>query len=359
MRPILKGIDTNLNYEIELGSHEEALKLFGNNGEIRKFIQSRTQVRIVDRGAKVVVIGEQPSAKSVCQMLTDMLTAVRQGYTPMRSDFEYALSRLENEPASDFGALLSQPPAAIRSDLRIRPRTAGQKHYLDAITSHEITVAVGPAGTGKTYLAMAVAVSALLNRQVKRLILTRPAVEAGERLGFLPGDLVEKVNPYLRPLYDALYSMVDLERVSRLIDQECIEVAPLAFMRGRTLDNAFIILDEAQNTTVEQMLMFLTRLGQGSRMVVTGDVTQIDLPPGVRSGLMDAREVLKNIKDIGIVHLGKEDVVRNPLVQKIVHAYENSGKPVEMPPEDNPDGKRLSKQEDLRSSKPPASPQKR
>lgn len=318
----MKGITTNQNFEIELGSHEESLKLLGNNGEIRKLIQAKSQVRIVDRGAKVVVIGERKAVESVGRMLKDMLLAVRKGYTPTASDFEYALSRLDVEPVPEYGALLSNQHAAVRQDMRVRPRTPGQKQYLDTIFSHEITVAVGPAGTGKTYLAMAVAVSALLNRQVKRLILTRPAVEAGERLGFLPGDLVQKVNPYLRPLYDALYSMVDIERVSRLIDQECIEVAPLAFMRGRTLDNAFVILDEAQNTTVEQMLMFLTRLGQGSRMVVTGDVTQIDLPAGTRSGLIDARFVLKNITDIGIVHLTKLDVVRNPLVQKIVHAYE-------------------------------------
>ncbi len=281
----------------------------------------------MDRGAKVVVIGKQPAAESVCTVLTELLAAVRKGYTPAESDVEYALSRLGVAEASETTALLTQQHGAIRAEMRIRPRTAGQKRYLDTLTSHEIAVAIGPAGTGKTYLAMAVAVSFLLNKQVKRLVLTRPAVEAGERLGFLPGDLVDKVNPYLRPLYDALYSMVDMERVNRLIDQECIEVAPLAFMRGRTLDNAFVILDEAQNTTREQMLMFLTRLGQKSRMVVTGDITQIDLPVGVKSGLVDAREVLANIRDIGIVHLGKQDVVRNPLVQKIVHAYENAGQP--------------------------------
>lgn len=334
----MKGTRTNLNFEIELGSHEESLKLLGNNGENRKYIQSRSEVKIVDRGAKVVVIGEKGAAETVCTMLTDMLVAVRRGYTPTRSDFESALSRMDKTPEAEYGALVSPPAPAIRAELHIRPRTQGQKHYLETIVDHEITVAIGPAGTGKTYLAMAVAVSALLNRQVKRLVLTRPAVEAGERLGFLPGDLVQKVNPYLRPLYDALYSMVDMERVGRLIDQECIEVAPLAFMRGRTLDNAFVILDEAQNTTVEQMLMFLTRLGQGSRMVVTGDITQIDLPAGVRSGLTDARHVLRNIEDIGIVHLGKQDVVRNPLVQKIVHAYENAGKPEGNPPEETTRG---------------------
>ena len=320
-----KGFQTVLNCEIDLGSQEESLKLLGHNGEIRKFIQMRSPVRIVDRGAKVVVIGEEEPANAVSAMLSDMLRAVRRGYTPSLSDFEYALSTLSTAEQEDRGALLSQQPPAIRTDVRIRPRTRGQKKYLDAIDAHDITLAVGPAGTGKTYLAMAVAVSALLNRQVKRLVLTRPAVEAGERLGFLPGDLEQKVNPYLRPLYDALYSMVDMERVRRLIEQECIEVAPLAFMRGRTLDNAFIILDEAQNTTVDQMMMFLTRLGQNSKAIVTGDITQIDLPPNTRSGLIDATQVLQNIKGIGLVHLTKRDVVRNPLVQKIINAYEITG----------------------------------
>jgi phosphate starvation-inducible PhoH-like protein len=210
----------------------------------------------------------------------------------------------------------------LRRDIGIKPRTIGQKEYLDAIESSELTLAIGPAGTGKTYLAMAAAVSALLNKQVNRLILTRPAVEAGESLGFLPGDLEEKVNPYLRPLYDALHSMVDVDRVRRLIDRQAIEVAPLAFMRGRTLDHAFIILDEAQNTTTDQMLMFLTRLGQGSRAVVTGDITQIDLPKGMKSGLIEAQRILRNTPGIAIIYLSKVDVVRHPLVQRIVDAYE-------------------------------------
>ncbi len=319
-------MNTVLNCEIELDSQDESLKLLGHNGEIRKYIQSRSPVRIVDRGAKVVVIGEEEPANAVCTMLSDMLNAVRRGYTPSLSDFEYALATLQSPESDERGALLSQQPAAIRSDLHIRARTQGQKQYLDAINAYDITLAIGPAGTGKTYLAMAVAISALLNRQVQRLVLTRPAVEAGERLGFLPGDLAQKVNPYLRPLYDALYSMVDLERARRLIDQECIEVAPLGFMRGRTLDNAFVILDEAQNTTVDQMMMFLTRLGHHSKAVVTGDITQVDLPHNTTSGLVDARRVLQNLKGIGMVHLTNRDVVRNPLVQQIINAYETAGK---------------------------------
>ncbi len=283
-------------------------------------------MRIVDRGAKVIVIGEEKPAGDVCAMLNDMLTAVRQGYTPTLADFDYALSSMDSVEEKTLGDLLAHRPAAIRDEMRVRPRTRGQKAYLDAIAAHDITLVIGPAGTGKTYLAMAVAVSALLNRQVRRLVLTRPAVEAGERLGFLPGDLAQKVNPYLRPLYDALYSMVDMDRVRRLIEQECIEVAPLAFMRGRTLDHAFVILDEAQNTTVDQMMMFLTRLGQGSRAVVTGDITQVDLPAGVASGLVDARRVLRNIDGIGMVHLNNQDVVRNPLVQQIINAYDVSGR---------------------------------
>ncbi len=289
---------------------------------MRKRIQAETHVRIVDRGAKVVVIGDSEEAPSVAGLLTGLLEAVRGGHTPTLADITYALEELRQGRDARVGEVLSHRHAVLRHDMPIRPRTHGQRYYLDTIKGCETTLAIGPAGTGKTYLAMAAAVSALLNKEVMRLVLTRPAVEAGENLGFLPGDIAEKVNPYLRPLYDALYSMVDLERVRRLLDQERIEVAPLAFMRGRTLDNAFIILDEAQNTTTEQMLMFLTRLGKGSRAVITGDVTQIDLPKGAKSGLIEARRILRDVPGIGIVHLTKEDVVRHPLVQRIIDAYE-------------------------------------
>ena len=269
-----------------------------------------------------MILGSESAAEVVSAVLDELLSAVRRGHTPTLSDVTYALSEAQGHGITDLGAILAQTPGALRRDIGIKPRTYGQRLYLEAIQSHDITLAVGPAGTGKTYLAMAAAVSALLSKEVNRLILTRPAVEAGENLGFLPGDIAEKVNPYLRPLYDALYSMVDAERAQRMFERQIIEVAPLAFMRGRTLSHAFVILDEAQNTTPEQMLMFLTRLGEGSRAVVTGDVTQIDLPKNTKSGLIESQRILRDMPEIAIVHLGKSDVVRHPLVQRIVDAYE-------------------------------------
>jgi phosphate starvation-inducible PhoH-like protein len=288
----------------------------------------------VDRGARVVIIGNESTAAVVGTVLDEMLRAVRRGHAPTLADVNYTLGEIFDGNSTEIGNLLSPPSRGVlRPDFGIKPRTHGQNEYLEAIRRHEITMVIGPAGTGKTYLAMAAAVTALLNKQVNRLILTRPAVEAGENLGFLPGDLEAKVNPYLRPLYDALHSMVDMERVHRLIERQAIEVAPLAFMRGRTLDHAFIILDEAQNTTQEQMLMFLTRLGEGSRAVVTGDVTQVDLPKGVKSGLVEAVRILRNTPEIATIHLTKRDVVRHPLVQRIVDAYQTDadGGPVDGP----------------------------
>ena len=269
-----------------------------------------------------MVIGNEPETGLVGDLLDEMLAAVRSGHTPSVADLDYALAEARDRHVKDLAAVWGRTPPALRRDIEVKARTRGQKAYLEAIHSCEVTFGIGPAGTGKTYLAMAAAISALLNKEVNRLILTRPAVEAGENLGFLPGDLQQKVNPYLRPLYDALYSMVDVDRVRRLIEREKIEVAPLAFMRGRTLDHAFAILDEAQNTSMEQMKMFLTRLGEGSRAVVTGDITQIDLPKDMRSGLVEAQHILAGVKGIAICHLTKQDVVRHPLVQGIVKAYE-------------------------------------
>lgn len=279
-------------------------------------------MRIVDRGAHVAIIGDDENARFIAELLGELLALVRQGHTPTLDDIRAVLAdtgELGGRPQVRHGV---DTPGLIRPDLRVRPRTHGQQEYLEAIARHEMTFAIGPAGTGKTYLAMAVAVSHLMNKKVKRLILTRPAVEAGENLGFLPGDLEEKISPYLRPLYDALYAMVDLTKVQRMIEEQRIEVAPLAFMRGRTLDHSFILLDEAQNTTSEQMKMFLTRLGQGSRAIITGDVTQCDLPRGTKSGLAEAARILKSVPEIGIVHLSRRDVVRHPLVERIISAYE-------------------------------------
>ncbi len=310
-----------------LQSQDEAVKLLGKNGELRKRIQAEIPVRIVDRGSKVMIMGDSSCAEMACNLLNEMLTAVRHGHTPSVADITYAIGEVRNKRGSDLGDTLGTVPPILRKDLRIRARTHGQKKYLDAMNTHEVTVVIGPAGTGKTYLAMAAAVSALINKTVNRLILTRPAVEAGESLGFLPGNLEQKVNPYLRPLYDALYSMVDIDKVHHFMEHEKIEVAPLAFMRGRTLAKSFAILDEAQNTTSEQMKMFLTRIGEGSRVVITGDVTQTDLPKGKESGLREAHRVLQGIKGISVVELTVDDVVRHPIVQNIVDAYEAQDRP--------------------------------
>ncbi len=281
-------------------------------------------VRIVDRGTKVVVLGEVNDTERVGTVLDELLIAIRKGHTPTPEDVAYALrqSNGNGHGAKNLGAVLGEVPAALRRDIAIKPRTHGQKLLLDAIRAHECVIVSGPAGTGKTFLAMAAALSALLNKEVDRIVLTRPAVEAGENLGFLPGDLMEKVNPYLRPLYDALYAIVDTTQARKLFDRDQIEVAPLAYMRGRTLSRCFAILDEAQNTTSEQMKMFLTRLGEGSRSIITGDLTQVDLPRGTRSGLAEARRILSKTEGIAVVDLSRHDIVRHRLVQNIVAAYE-------------------------------------
>lgn len=273
-----------------------------------------------------MIIGEASEAARVEKMLDELLVAVREGHTPTLSDLSYVLSETLENNTDGLGKILGSRHDLVPGSLQVKPRTRGQARYLDAMRRHDVTLAIGPAGTGKTFLAMVVAVGALLNKEVDRLILTRPAVEAGENLGFLPGDLRQKVNPYLRPLFDALYILLDAERVHRMLERELIEVAPLAFMRGRTFTHSFVVLDEAQNTTHEQMKMFLTRLGEGSRAVITGDITQIDLPAGQHSGMVEARRILRNTEGVAVVHLNKGDVVRHRLVQNIIAAYERDEK---------------------------------
>ncbi len=299
-----------------------ALALYGEHGGNLKLIEDALRVTIGARGNRLNISGDEDAvalAGMVCHQLYGLL---EQGYPLHSTDVEQAISILsENESAQLSEIFLDR--LSVKSGRKlITPKTLGQKLYVDAIRNNDIVFGIGPAGTGKTYLAMAMAVHAFIHDQVNRIVLVRPAVEAGERLGFLPGDLEQKVNPYLRPLYDALYDMLSFERVERLLERGVIEVAPLAFMRGRTLNEAFIILDEAQNTTSEQMKMFLTRLGYSSKAVITGDITQIDLPEKKQSGLVEAHNILQGIKGIAFVRFSKKDVVRHRLVKQIIHAYE-------------------------------------
>ncbi|HUF48050.1 MAG TPA: PhoH family protein [Vicinamibacterales bacterium] len=299
--------------------------LFGAYDENLKYLEAAFGVSVKTRGHDVVVEGAADDVARAEQALEQLAALLRDGYRFARGDVQTAAQLLSTNPAvalRDFFRKGSALPAGRR---QVAPKSLTQRRYLEAIDKYDIVFGVGPAGTGKTYLAMAQAVAYLLGKKVSRIILARPAVEAGEKLGFLPGDLQEKVNPYLRPLYDALYDMLDADRVERLLERGVIEVAPIAFMRGRTLNDAFVILDEAQNTTSEQMKMFLTRLGFGSKAVVTGDVTQIDLPAGRRSGLVEVLEVIAGIEGIATIHFDERDVVRHALVQQIVKAYDAYG----------------------------------
>ncbi|HHX75649.1 MAG TPA: PhoH family protein [Firmicutes bacterium] len=278
-------------------------------------------VRIFPQGNDLVVEGEPEDVRQVTLLFHELLCLIRQGQFPTVPAVEYAIEVIRAGQAGRLRGLFADIVFVTPRGKKIKPKTLGQKNYLDAIRRSDIVFGIGPAGTGKTYLAMTMAVKALKERAVQRLILTRPAVEAGESLGFLPGDLQEKVDPYLRPLYDALYDLLGADVYRTYLEKGMIEIAPLAYMRGRTLDDSFIILDEAQNTTAEQMKMFLTRLGFNSRAVITGDVTQVDLPRGRYSGLLQAQDILKDIDGIEFVHMTDQDVVRHPLVQKIIRAY--------------------------------------
>ena len=266
--------------------------------------------------------GDTHRAAKVEQVVNQLSGVIREGYQLSKNDVRRAAQLVDQDAEVDLRDFFSRGPVRASGKRQVKPKSVNQRRYLDAIERDDIVFGVGPAGTGKTYLAMAEAVSFLTSKRVSRIILARPAVEAGEKLGFLPGDLQEKVNPYLRPLYDALYDMLDGDRVNRLLERSVIEIAPIAFMRGRTLNDAFVILDEAQNTTVEQMKMFLTRLGFGSKAVVTGDITQIDLPAARTSGLVDAMRIVRSIEGVSVVRFDDRDVVRHPLVQAIVKAYE-------------------------------------
>ena len=304
-----------------------ARDLFGPHNANIALIAGKSGARLDTRGSSVMLRADSEETLShVANVLVQLYGLLRQGKPIYPADVEQALSVLAREPEASLQRVYREESLVISPKKTVTPRTATQRDYLAAIRRHDLVFGIGPAGTGKTYLAVAMGVGFLLERRVKRLILTRPAVEAGEKLGFLPGDMVEKINPYLRPLYDALNDMLDFRKVREMLDTGVIEVAPLAFMRGRTLNDALIILDEAQNTTPEQMKMFLTRLGLSSKAVVTGDATQIDLPSHTASGLVEARRVLRNVRGIEFVTFSDADVVRHPLVGRIVQAYERDSR---------------------------------
>ena len=298
--------------------------LFGSRDENLKQLERCCDIQIRTDGHELLVTVSALNIQRAERIVDGLVGLLRDGYHFSRDDVRRAAVLVGQDLHVDLRDFFVKGPLRVSDKRQITPKSVNQKKYLDAIDQHDVVFGIGPAGTGKTYLAMAQAVAYLTSKRVRRIILARPAVEAGEKLGFLPGDLQEKVNPYLRPLYDALYDMLDADRVERLIGRDVIEIAPLAFMRGRTLNDAFVILDEAQNTTTEQMKMFLTRLGFGSKAVVTGDVTQIDLPPGRTSGVVQAIEILRNIDGMSMVFFSDRDVARHPLVQRVVNAYDTS-----------------------------------
>jgi phosphate starvation-inducible protein PhoH and related proteins len=310
------------NFTLEFENARALQAVYGGDEKLLRELESRLAVRVTTRDGWLRIEGDEKNIGQARSVIEQLQEAVKRGVAVKRHEFQYALNSVEASAGNaGLGSLLETRIHCSARKPPIVPKTAGQKGYLQAIQAHDITFGVGPAGTGKTYLAVAVAVAALKQEKISRIVLTRPAVEAGEALGFLPGDLQEKILPYLRPLYDALYDMLEVEEIQKFMDRGVIEIAPLAYMRGRTLANSFVILDEAQNTTAEQMFMFLTRLGAGSRCVVTGDRTQIDLPRNKLSGLIEAVEALREVPGIAMHFFSEQDVVRHPLVQSIILAY--------------------------------------
>lgn len=303
---------------------EHAVSLFGSFDENIKLIESEFKVNVVSRGSEIKVVGERDNVTGAVRALNTLLLLLSKGEPLNDQNVRYSISMVKDGTSDRMETMLRECVCITSSGKPVKPKTIGQSNYCEAIDSNTITIGIGPAGTGKTYLAVAMAVAAFRAGSINRIILTRPAVEAGEKLGFLPGDLQQKIDPYLRPLYDALFEMLGAESFQRYQERGAIEVAPLAYMRGRTLDDSFIILDEAQNTSREQMKMFLTRLGFNSKMVINGDITQIDLPDGRRSGLMEVSKLLKNIEGISVVTFDERDVVRHKLVQAIIRAYERA-----------------------------------
>ena len=308
--------------DIQLSHPDDLFHLFGSNERHLRLMEDELDVIIHARTEIVQVLGAENACEEARQVIQALMVLVNRGMTVGTPDVVTAITMVKNNEIDKFVALYEEEIIKDNTGKPIRVKTLGQKLYVDSVKQHDVTFGIGPAGTGKTFLAVTLAVTALKRGQVKRIILTRPAVEAGESLGFLPGDLKEKVDPYLRPVYDALYQILGKDQTTRLMEREIIEIAPLAYMRGRTLDDAFVILDEAQNTTIMQMKMFLTRLGFNSKMIVNGDISQIDLPHNVKSGLIDAQEKLKNIHQIDFVHFSAKDVVRHPVVAQIIRAYE-------------------------------------
>lgn len=311
--------------KLKLREGTNTASLFGRHDLHLKLIEDELGVRISARGNEVALEGSSEAIRNAEGVLTELAGLTSQGYDLRAEDVTLALKASRNSDSTPLKDLLQTSVPITTKKRLVAPKSAAQKAYIEAIEKYDIVIGIGPAGTGKTYLAMAMAVAALMRKQVSRIILARPAVEAGEKLGFLPGDMYAKVNPYLRPLYDALYDMMDLERANRLVERGEIEIAPLAFMRGRTLNDSFVILDEAQNATAEQMKMFLTRLGFNSKAVVTGDITQVDLPADRLSGLVQIKEILQDIPGIEFVYFSDKDVVRHRLVQEIIKAYDRHG----------------------------------